>query len=339
MDKKISDSITAENPATATAVTTALSIKRSGSLTKKLTDQASHYFRLVKKKSFRSLHGRNPKTTAIEATVVDARHNDGNIPRICRADVRVRIKEAPANLAQPLRAKIEEFAAATAATAGSLRSSSSNNGGSAADEDLALAALGKPIPCRPGSHGMSPPPSPPLSFDTLVQRGIRYHERGELDNATAEFAQAAKERSSVGMFFYGLSLCHGWGCEPQQDLGYLYLSKSASSGHPHILNIEHVLGGTSSEELLAAIYKLGTTFQSGNQFGCPKDEKVAAFYFRMAADLGHPDAQYALAKCYQHGLGVERDLKLATFYYHRAAAPDDDQPSWLYTNKSCSSSR
>lgn len=43
-----------------------------------------------------------------------------------------------------------------------------------------------------------------------VQKGIRYHEGGQLEKATQHFRAAADRDSPMGMFLYGISLRHGW---------------------------------------------------------------------------------------------------------------------------------
>lgn len=43
-----------------------------------------------------------------------------------------------------------------------------------------------------------------------VQKGIKYHEGGQLEKATQHFRAAADRDSPMGMFLYGISLRHGW---------------------------------------------------------------------------------------------------------------------------------
>lgn len=50
----------------------------------------------------------------------------------------------------------------------------------------------------------------PADIDKHVQKGIEFHEIGELEKATHHFRQCAKEGSPIGMFLYGISLRHGW---------------------------------------------------------------------------------------------------------------------------------
>lgn len=50
----------------------------------------------------------------------------------------------------------------------------------------------------------------------------------------------------------------------------------------------------------------------------------AVALFRRAADQGDPLAQYDLGYCYEHGIGVARDLAVAGEWYRRAAAHAND---------------
>lgn len=66
-----------------------------------------------------------------------------------------------------------------------------------------------------------------------------------------------------------------------------------------------------------AQYLLGEWFYEQNQRDCFKEEAVA--WFRKSATQGNPDAQYCLARCYENGYGVERDIDAAITWYERAA--------------------
>lgn len=62
-----------------------------------------------------------------------------------------------------------------------------------------------------------------------VQKGIRYHEGGQLEKATQHFRVAADRDSPMGMFLYGISLRHGWVSSVQMchvPLSQLYLLRN-----------------------------------------------------------------------------------------------------------------
>ena len=52
-----------------------------------------------------------------------------------------------------------------------------------------------------------------------------------------------------------------------------------------------------------------------------RDEKYpeALKWFRKAAELGHPKAQYNLGVCYANGIGVQKDMKEAVRWFRKAA--------------------
>jgi hypothetical protein len=70
-----------------------------------------------------------------------------------------------------------------------------------------------------------------------VQKGIKYHEGGQLEKATQHFRAAADRDSPMGMFLYGISLRHGW----------------VGRTHPKVIHVNIILmhvmpfGGLSSE--------------------------------------------------------------------------------------------
>lgn len=68
---------------------------------------------------------------------------------------------------------------------------------------------------------------------------------------------------------------------------------------------------------LAESYRAGKTlwFEKDN-FG--QNLEASAYWFGRLAEKGHPDAQLELAKIYEKGLGVQKDLRNANAWYHQA---------------------
>ena len=62
---------------------------------------------------------------------------------------------------------------------------------------------------------------------------------------------------------------------------------------------------------------LGLKYKEGR--GVAKDYEKAAFWFRKAAKQGMPQAQRYLADAYHGGHGVEKDMVQATFWWRKAA--------------------
>ena len=57
---------------------------------------------------------------------------------------------------------------------------------------------------------------------------------------------------------------------------------------------------------------------AGDSFKNPEARKVAVRWYREAAELGDPFAQEALGNHYRNGAGIEKDLKLARYWYLKA---------------------
>ncbi|KAI7879731.1 HCP-like protein [Lichtheimia hyalospora FSU 10163] len=179
------------------------------------------------------------------------------------------------------------------------------------------------------SHGR--PQSEPEAF---VCEGIQYHEQGQLAKATECFRQAAIKDSPIGMFLYGVSLRHGWGCKRNEHTAFQYLQKAAEHAVMDLNSLSSTVNTSAVKgELIMAIYELGVSFRHG--WGCRKNKETAVYFFKIAADLGDPDAQNDLGHCYYHGTGVKKDHYMAAKYYRLA----DKQGcgimgnSWIYKPK------
>lgn len=66
-----------------------------------------------------------------------------------------------------------------------------------------------------------------------------------------------------------------------------------------------------------AQYNLGRCYENG--VGVEKNMKFAAEWWKKAADLGMAEAQYDLAICYKNGYGVDQSLEKSVEYYSKAA--------------------
>ncbi|KAM3586721.1 hypothetical protein VKS41_001778 [Umbelopsis sp. WA50703] len=115
-----------------------------------------------------------------------------------------------------------------------------------------------------------------------VQKGIKYHEGGQLEKATQHFRAAADRDSPMGMFLYGISLRHGWGCRVNTLLAFQYLQRAAEHAVDDLNNLSVNLSA-SKGELVMAIYELGVSFRHG--WGVQKDKQTACYYFKIAAEL------------------------------------------------------
>ncbi|KAJ1728814.1 hypothetical protein LPJ61_003839 [Coemansia biformis] len=188
----------------------------------------------------------------------------------------------------------------------------------------------------PAPRGM-PPSDRPMSAQELgveyFQKAVGFHEEGDLVSATGYFKRAADKQNPLGMLFYGLSLRHGWGCQPNEHMAFVYLQKAGEIVVPHVKDMDPAVAGMAREELAMAIYELGQSYRHG--WGVSRNKKTAAYYFEVAADLGDADAQADVAACYEKGDGVKRNMKRAAHYYRQAHRQGVELfgTSWIFKNK------
>lgn len=189
----------------------------ASTISKKLSRQASFYYQLAKSKSLRgkrsapSTPKEEPNTTTKTQQQKSLQQPDAqqplDMPRIQRADSRVRVQQVLPIL-QPSSAEIEELSEQQQQLEEyeqQLHASSK-----AADNTHDVSPSFPSMLLETPANTMVPPDSPATPLDECIQRGIQYHENGDVDQATAEFKHAAEEGSPMGMFFYGLALRHGW---------------------------------------------------------------------------------------------------------------------------------
>lgn len=70
----------------------------------------------------------------------------------------------------------------------------------------------------------------------------------------------------------------------------------------------------------AAAYRLGQLYASAT-WGVTRDYALAHRWLRQSAESGNRDGQIELARLYEFGRGVERDLGQALHWYEQAAKP------------------
>ncbi|CEP11862.1 hypothetical protein [Parasitella parasitica] len=192
-----------------------------------------------------------------------------------------------------------------------------------------------PSPLTPNSNNTSDKKlSPDAEVESLVHQGIAFHEKGQLEKATQLFRIGAEKGNPIGMFLYGVSLRHGWGCKKNELAAFQYLQKAAEHAVEDLANIKNTVSASASKgELIMAIYELGVSFRHG--WGCKKNKESAVQFFKIAADLGDPDAQNDLGHCYYHGQGTKKDLYLAAKYYRKADKQGQGimGNSWIWKSK------
>ncbi|GAA5801051.1 hypothetical protein EDC94DRAFT_614809 [Helicostylum pulchrum] len=169
--------------------------------------------------------------------------------------------------------------------------------------------------------------------ESLLQLGMNYHEKGELEKATHYWRLSAETGSPLGLFFYGIALRHGWGCKKNSVKAVRYLQSAAESAVHELQTGIAQSVSVAKSELVLAIYELGVCFRHG--WGVPKNLETAAYYFEVASNLGDPDAQNDLGFCYAHGLGVKKDLYCSAKYYRLAEKQGQGMigNSWIWKDK------
>ncbi|KAJ1648372.1 hypothetical protein LPJ64_000321 [Coemansia asiatica] len=169
--------------------------------------------------------------------------------------------------------------------------------------------------------------------EEYFQKAVNFHEQGDLASATGYFKRAADRHNPLGMLFYGLSLRHGWGCQPNENLAFVFLQKAGEHVVSHVKDMDPAVAGMAKDELAMAIYELGQSYRHG--WGVSRNKKTAAYYFEVAAELGDTDAQSDIAACYEKGDGVKRDMKKAAHYYRLAHKQGVELfgTSWIFKKK------
>ncbi|CAO3610250.1 unnamed protein product [Mucor hiemalis] len=166
-----------------------------------------------------------------------------------------------------------------------------------------------------------------------LQLGTQFYEKGELEQASYYWRLAieSNQPSSLGNFFYGLSLRHGWGCRKSPALALSFLQKAAE--YPVIdlqSGITRLISEAKIDSIVLSIYELGDFFWHG--WEVPKNATIASYYFRVASNMGNTDAMNDLAFCYKHGHGVEKDDVKAAQLYRQAETKGNGltNNSWIW---------
>ncbi|KAF9130757.1 hypothetical protein BGX30_013377 [Mortierella sp. GBA39] len=194
--------------------------------------------------------------------------------------------------------------------------------------------------------------------DANIQKAIELHENNQLEEATKYFRLAAQSENPVGQLMYGLSLRHGWGCQPNPKDAIFYLQRAAeyamgelkelspsSSANIRAIQSHPSMRGYAAraeqrQQQQQPLKRMGTMerksamlgarkelvmalYELGMSFlkgwGVAKDKVVAFHYFKLAADLGDPDSQNETAQCFMEGVGVEKNGFEAARYYRLAS--------------------
>ncbi|ORY08857.1 hypothetical protein BCR34DRAFT_603275 [Clohesyomyces aquaticus] len=174
-------------------------------------------------------------------------------------------------------------------------------------------------------------------------KGITFHEAGELTKSTYHLRLAARGGSAEGMFWYGLACRHGWGMRENKAEGMQWLRRAVDSGQLEVADDEdQTKHGNPTDiarrnrhraQYAVAIYELGKCYMNG--WGAAQDKSLALRCYEIAGNWGDADALAETGYCYAEGVGCKKDMKKAAKFYRAAEAKGISMigNSWIYKDK------
>ncbi|KYK56010.1 hypothetical protein DCS_07975 [Drechmeria coniospora] len=155
------------------------------------------------------------------------------------------------------------------------------------------------------------------------------------------FVLAAKHGHAESAYRTALCYEFGWGCRKDPAKAVQFLRTAAAKSHPGAMTRlgKACLSGDLGEKRYregikwmklateaadtqynAAPYQLGCLYETGYGDDIFQDHSYAAELFTLAADLGHPEANYRMGDAYEHGLlSCPKDPALSVHFYTGAA--------------------
>jgi uncharacterized protein len=126
----------------------------------------------------------------------------------------------------------------------------------------------------------------------------------DLAEAAAWYRKAAEQGNSAAEFALGQMYSRGWGAprDTTDAIRWMQMANDPASDGPP------------------------TDWTRIEGYGIEQDQKQAAFWYEKAAQQGHPEAEYNLARLYATGQGVPRDQEQA-LHWVRAAASQGYAPA------------
>jgi TPR repeat protein len=166
--------------------------------------------------------------------------------------------------------------------------------------------------------------------------------RYPLNSNSLELADAGDMKEQLKV---GLAYCDGNGLPKDTLKGMNYLKKSAEQGYREgefFYGIYLLMGNKSEQEegfkwVLSAAdrgnvnaqYAVARAYEDG--IGVEKDEKKYIKYLKMAADNNYREAALILGNCYAEGIGVLKNVDLGILYLKSAIDREDgDIPKRLF---------
>ena len=121
--------------------------------------------------------------------------------------------------------------------------------------------------------------------------------RRDLTEATRWYRKSAQQGNAEAEFALGQMYLRGWGVprDEADAVRWLQMANSVESDGPP------------------------TDWAPIEGYGVDKDTKQAVYWYKLAADKGHPEAQFALAQLYANGDGVKHDQEQAARWVSASA--------------------
>jgi len=128
--------------------------------------------------------------------------------------------------------------------------------------------------------------------------------RRDLSEAAIWYRKAAEQGNAQAEFALGQMYSRGWGAprDTTDAIRWMQMANDPASDGPP------------------------TDWARVEGYGIEQDQRQAAFWYEKAAQQGHPEAQYNLARLYATGQGVPRDQEEA-LHWVRAAASQGYAPA------------
>ena len=135
------------------------------------------------------------------------------------------------------------------------------------------------------------------------------------------YRKSAEQGLKISQFNMGCFYENGWGTTADKEKALYWYKKAAEQGDEDAQKRINALqksgeGDANAQYELGRYYAYNEKRVEKNSF---QDWMTAFKCFKKAAEQGHVQAQFELAKCYDIGFGVTSDMQQALFWYRKAA--------------------
>uniref|UniRef100_A0A4W6C3M8 DAP3 binding cell death enhancer 1 n=1 Tax=Lates calcarifer TaxID=8187 RepID=A0A4W6C3M8_LATCA len=178
-------------------------------------------------------------------------------------------------------------------------------------------------------------------FTSLFMAGIESAKSEDYKEAFTCFLAAAQQGYSKAQFNVGVCYEKGRGVGKDREKALYYYQQAATGGHAQAqyryAKLLLTSGGQQSLEVLdtvidllqqaaaAGLTKAQVCLASVYSQESVRDWSKSVQYLKMAAESGDDAALLFLGQCYESGLGVQQNLRIAIEFYRRAAQAGNRQ--------------